>query len=101
MAKEKDGSGKPAAPKVKRPQAKKRELQNEKRRLRNRAYKSSVRTAIRNFETIIEKKDAEASKESLNLVYSLMDRGVKKGVFTVNKAGRTKARLTAQVLALA
>jgi len=83
--------------KVKRPTAEKRNLQHEKRRLLNKSFKSSVKTAIRNFEETLPKKDADAIQENLNIVYSMMDKGVKKGVFTANKAGRTKSRLTASI----
>ena len=85
--------------KVKRPTAEKRDIQNEKKRLRNKAFKSKVRTAIRNFEEILPKGEAEAIKEKLNAVYSMMDKGVKKGVFKINKASRTKSRLAARSLA--
>jgi small subunit ribosomal protein S20 len=82
---------------ARQPSALKRDIQSEKRRLRNRSYRSSVLTAIRSFETSIEKKEApESIKAKLSEVYSLMDTGVKKGVFKVNKAARTKSRLTAR-----
>jgi len=84
--------------KVKRPTAQKRDIQNEKRRLRNRAVRSNVRTAIREFEETLVKGDAKATKESLNNVYSIMDKSVKRGVFKQNKANRTKARLAARTL---
>lgn len=91
---------KETAPKklVKRPTAQKRALQSEKKRVQNRAFKSSVRTAIRGFETVLTGGDPSAIKENLSLVYSMMDKGVKKGVFSVNKASRTKARLTARTV---
>lgn len=85
--------------KEKRPTALKRDDQSEKRRLRNRAFKSQVRTAIREFETNLEKGEADATKASLSTVYSLMDKGVKRGVYKINKASRTKARLTARAAA--
>lgn len=82
--------------KVKRPSALKRDLQNEKRRLRNRSCRSSVQTAIRNLKDAVAKKEAkEVIKEKLNAIYSLVDKGVKKGVFKPQKAARTKSRLTA------
>lgn len=87
-------------PKVKRPTAIKREIQNEKRYEINRAFKASVRTAIRQYETALEKDMAEA-KESLQIVYSVMDKGVKRGLFKVNKASRTKSRLTSRLAAKA
>ncbi len=82
--------------KVKRPTAEKRVLQNEKRRLVNKTFKATVRTAVRKFEESLTKKDESHSKEQLNEVYSLMDKAVKRGVFKSNKASRTKARLTAR-----
>lgn len=81
--------------KVKRPTAIKRNEQSEKRRLRNKTFKSSVRTAIRKFEDSLHGEDGTAIKENLSAVYSLMDKGVKHGVYKINKASRTKARLTA------
>lgn len=94
MAKEKE-----EVKKVKRPTALKRDIQNEKRRLRNKAVKSQIRTAVRNFEESLPKGESEAIKEKLNMVYSLMDKGVKKGVVTINKASRTKSRLAARSIA--
>lgn len=82
--------------KVKRPSALKRDIQSEKRRLRNRAFKSQVRTAIRSFEEALPKGDDAVIKEFLKDIYSIMDKGVQKGVFKLNKASRTKSRLTAR-----
>jgi small subunit ribosomal protein S20 len=81
---------------AKRPQAQKREIQNEKRRLRNRSFKASIRTAIRGFEEILPKKDDTLIKEKLSQVFSLVDKGVKHGIYKLNKASRTKARLAAR-----
>lgn len=93
----------PAAPKkkgeapTKRPSALKRDLQNEKQRLRNRSYRASVLTSVRNLENaIVQKEGAEPIKAKLNDLYSLMDKGVKKGVFKPQKAARTKSRLAAR-----
>lgn len=86
------------APKTKRPSAQKRNIQNEKNRLRNRSYRSSVLTAVRAFETSLSQKEpTESVKTKLNDIYSLMDRGVKKGIYKPNKAARTKARLTSRL----
>lgn len=86
--------------KVKRPSAQKRDIQHEKKRLRNKSFKSSVRTTVRAFEESIVKGDVEAVKAQLNEVYSAMDKGVKKGIYTINKASRTKSRLTARAAAV-
>ena len=88
-------------PKERRPQALKRNLQNEKHRLRNKAFKSNVRTVVRNFEEVSAKGDAAATKESLNEVYSILDKAVKRGIFKLNKASRLKARMTARTMAKA
>lgn len=85
--------------KVKLPTAQKRAHQSEKARLRNKNYKSSVRTAVRRFEESLSKGDQAAVTERLNEVFSFMDKGVKRGVFKLNKASRTKARLTARAAA--
>ena len=83
--------------KERRPSAQKRALQSEKRRLANRSYRAKVLTAIRGFEQALEKKEEVAAvKSKLDLVFSLMDRGVKTGVYKLNKASRTKARLSAR-----
>lgn len=82
--------------KSKRPTAEKRMKQNEKKRLENKQFKSQVRTAVRRYEDCLTKTDAAKTKEALSLVYSMLDKGVKKGIFKLNKAARTKARLTAR-----
>jgi small subunit ribosomal protein S20 len=84
---------------TKRPTALKREIQNEKRRLINKAFQSRVRTAVRRFEESLAAKDSAHIQTQLNEVYSLMDKGVKRGVFQINKASRTKSRLTARARA--
>lgn len=84
--------------KVKRPTAIKRDMQNSKRRAQNKAFKSQVRTAMREFDESLEKGNAT---ESLNKVYSLLDKCVKKGIFKLNKASRTKSRLAARAAASA
>jgi len=88
MAKEKEPNKK-----EKRPTPLKRDEQSEKSRLRNKMFKSRVKTAIRKF----QEEKGENAQASLNEVYSLMDKGVKKGVFKLNKASRTKSRLAAKV----
>lgn len=87
------------AKKEKRPTPAKRMLQNQKRRVRNRDRKSQIRTAIRAFETALEKGAPEDVKAKLSKIYSLVDRAVKTGVYKRNKASRTKSRLKAKVAA--
>jgi small subunit ribosomal protein S20 len=84
--------------KAKRPTPQKRDLQSERRRLRNKSFKASVRTAIRSLEEILPQGDEKLIQQRLNEVYSIMDKGVKRGVFKLNKASRTKARVAARAL---
>ena len=85
--------------KVKRPTPLKRDIQNTKRRVRNKVFKSKVKSAVRSFEEILKKEDAQTAKESLNQVYSLLDKAAKKGIYKGNKSSRTKARLHAHLAA--
>lgn len=77
---------------TKRPTALKRDIQSRKRQMTNRMFKSKVRTAMRSL------KEAQAggavTPELLSSVYSLLDKGVKKGVYKINKASRLKSRLS-------
>jgi small subunit ribosomal protein S20 len=92
-AEKKKGEGK-----KRQPSALKRDLQNEKRRLRKRSYRASVLTAVRSLEVSLNQKEApEAIKVKLNGLYSLMDKGVKRGVYNAQKAARTKSRLAARL----
>jgi len=87
--------------KKKLPTAEKREIRNSKKRLINKAFKSEVRTTVRNFESALKAQDKEATISALSSLYSHMDLGVKRGVFKANKAGRIKARAAAKAAALA
>jgi small subunit ribosomal protein S20 len=82
--------------KVKRPTAQKRDIQAQKSRVRNRTFKSSVRTAIRTLDETIAKGDKAVTQSKLNDVYSILDKGVKRGVLKMNQASRTKSRLAAR-----
>lgn len=89
---------KKAATKAKRPTALKRKIQSDKRNLINRAFKASVQTSIRFFNEALKNANEPGQiKEKLSLVYSLMDKGVKKGIFKKQKAARTKRRLHARL----
>ncbi len=84
-----------------RPTAEKRMIQNKKKRLLNRARKAQVGTAIRSLKKSLEEKQGQTAQEKLSSLYSLLDKGVKKGLLKKNKAARSKARLTALVKAMA
>lgn len=90
---------KEAPKKERRPSALKRDLQAAKRNTRNRAMKSRVNTAVRNFEESLKSGDASMAKTRLNEAYSVLDKAAQKGILKKNKTDRTKARLSARVSA--
>jgi small subunit ribosomal protein S20 len=74
------------------PSAIKRMRQNEKRRLRNRAVRSAVRTAVKRARAALESKAAD-SPVAVKQAIRLLDRAVSKGVLHRNTAARKKAAL--------
>jgi small subunit ribosomal protein S20 len=82
--------------------AEKRIQINKRNRLRNKYYKTSVRTLIKRFFEDLESyklsqnlEEKEKLKKILSLVYSLLDKGTKKNIFHKNAAARKKAKLAA------
>ena len=76
----------------------KRIRQNEKRRLQNRYYKKTTRTAIKNLRDLKDKAEADSF---LPKVISMIDRLAKKGNIHRNKAANLKSGLMRHVNALA
>jgi len=74
--------------------AKKRIRQDEKKRLRNRYYKKSARTAIKKLREMTEKEEAE---KFLPKVISMIDKLAKKNTWHKNKAANLKGKLTRTV----
>ena len=75
---------------------------NKRNRLRNRYYKTSVRTLVKLFFIDLESykvsqnpQDKEKLNKILSSVYSLLDKGTKKNIFHKNAAARKKAKLAA------
>jgi len=69
----------------------KRNRQNEKRRLRNRAVRGTFRSAIRDARATIE--TGAMDQEALTSAISQLDKAVSKGVIHKNNAARRKSRL--------
>ena len=74
----------------------KRRRQNEVQRIRNRAVRTRIRNAVRALRTAISGGDATLVTQLLPRTVSIIDTGVRKGVFHRNTAGRYKSRLTTQ-----
>ncbi|TVQ27131.1 MAG: 30S ribosomal protein S20 [Spirochaetaceae bacterium] len=73
--------------------AQKRHDQSEKRRIRNKAVRSRVRTGIKNFRSAVAQSDTTTAETSYQSVTRLMDAAVSKGVYHRNTVARLKSRL--------
>lgn len=73
--------------------AKKRVLIAEKNRLRNVAFKSSIKTAVKSALALFSGEDKEALAKAVSKVYQLCDKAVVKGILHKNTAARKKSRL--------
>ena len=71
--------------------SKKRIRQDAKKRVQNRYYKKSARTAIKKLRDMTDKSEAEAF---LPKVISMIDRLAKKNTWHKNKASNLKSKLT-------
>jgi small subunit ribosomal protein S20 len=83
-----------ATKKSKRPTAQKRNAQSMQANVRNRSFKARVATSIRSFKEAASKNEKTEVQSKLGQVYSLLDKGVKKGVFKMNKAERVKSQMS-------
>jgi small subunit ribosomal protein S20 len=81
--------------------AEKRARQALKRRARNRAGVSTMRTAVKKLRQAIETGDGSSAQALLSSTLGVVDRTAKKGIIHSNAADRTKSRLTRAVNALA
>jgi small subunit ribosomal protein S20 len=72
----------------------KRNRQNEKRRVRNRAVRSELRTREK---AALAAAGTEAGDEALRLTIKRIDKAAAKGVLHKNAAARRKSRLVARV----
>ncbi|MCM8749761.1 30S ribosomal protein S20 [Thermomicrobiaceae bacterium CFH 74404] len=73
--------------------AAKRARQAEKRRLRNRVYRSAARTYIKKAERLMAAGDLEAAARAIGDAISTLDRAAIKGIIHKNNAARRKSRL--------
>lgn len=82
------------------PSSKKRARQLVKRRAHNMSLRSMVRTSIKKVKAQIDAKDYDGATAAFTEATPYIDSMVNKGIFTKNKAARTKSRLNAQIKAL-
>ncbi len=72
---------------------------NEKARLRNKAVKSSLKTAIRRSREAVEAGDVEKAAEAARAASRKLDKAVSKGVIHKNQAANKKSALAQSVAA--
>jgi len=72
----------------------KRARRAEANRLRNKAYKSKLKTAIKNYENAIIAEDLDTASNKLLQVTSLLDRSITKGILHKNNVARKKSALS-------
>ena len=73
--------------------AQKRVLIAEANRQRNVAFKSSIKTAVKNALALATSEDKEALNSAISKAYQLCDKAVVKGILHKNTAARKKSRL--------
>jgi small subunit ribosomal protein S20 len=75
-------------------------IQGEKRRVRNRHVKSTVKTTIKSYLKTVEEKNPELAKESLQHTITTINKAASKGVIHKRNASRKISRLTRKYNAL-
>ena len=81
--------------------AKKRVLIAEANRVRNVAFKTSIKTAVKKALALATGEDNEALNSAVSKVYQLCDKAVSKGILHKNTAARKKSRLVLAIKKLA
>lgn len=73
--------------------ARKRIKVAEKRRLRNKSYKTAMKTKIKKFEKALETGNAEEIKAKFLEAFKFVDKVASKGVIHKNAAARKKSKM--------
>lgn len=71
----------------------KRIKQNDKRRMRNRAYRTNMRSQLKAFRAAVDAGDKDAAQAALRSTTSVVQKLASKGVIHKNQAARRVARL--------
>lgn len=78
----------------------KKARQDEKRRLRNKHYKTMVKNAIKEVRLAVEARDLKLAQELLPKAVSMLHKAVSKGVLHWRTAARKASRLSRLVYSL-
>ena len=79
----------------------KRNRQNEKRRLRNKSVKSSLKTAVRKFNEATTAGDTETAAALMRDASRKLDKAVSKGIIHKNQAANRKSSIAKRLGTLA
>jgi small subunit ribosomal protein S20 len=71
----------------------KRNKQNEKAHQRNKAVKSSLKTAVRSFRAAADAGDTDKADAALRAAYIKLDKAASKGIIHKNQAANRKSAL--------
>jgi small subunit ribosomal protein S20 len=71
----------------------KRNKQNEKARVRNKAVKSSLKTSVRQFREAADAGDAEKVTQTMRAALTKLDKAASKGVIHKNHAANRKSAI--------
>ena len=71
----------------------KRNKQNEKARVRNKAVKSSLKTSVRQFREAADTGDAEKVTQTMRAALTKLDKAASKGVIHKNQAANRKSAI--------
>ena len=74
----------------------KRNRQNEKARLRNKAVKSSLKTSVRKFREAAQAGDIDETGAALRTACRQLDKAVSKGIIHKNQAANRKSAIAKQ-----
>ena len=78
----------------------KRNRQNEKAKQRNKAVKSSLKTAVRSFREAADSGDVEKANEALRAAYVKLDKAASKGIIHKNQAANRKSAIAKRAATL-
>ena len=73
--------------------------QNERRRLRNKAVKSELKTAVRRFREAADAGDTATAQSQLRTASRLLDKAASKGVIHKNQAANRKSAMAGHAAA--
>jgi small subunit ribosomal protein S20 len=73
---------------------------NERRRLRNKAVKSELKTAVRRFREAADSGDSAAATSALRSASRLLDKAASKGVIHSNQAANRKSAMALKAKSL-